>query len=216
MGGCRKDEDAAPVDLGLEYFPTRIGHYVDYQVDSAWRDDHVGIQGSVSYVMREVLTEETTDAEGRPAQRIERYVRDSAGVWQVRDVWTQTRDERRAERTEENLRMLKMVFPPRDGQFWDLNIYNTEDPFELTYEAVDVPWSTDSLAFDSTSLVESTFFNNLVDTMLHEERYAKHVGLVYKRWVKSNTQSVFQPPFPPIVETKGNYLTMKAIGHGQW
>ena len=216
LAGCTQDEPAEPLDLGYAYWPKVVGHYVDYQVDSMWRDDHVGISGQVSYVLREVIAEEYTDPGGRPSQRIERFVQDSMGVWTIRDVWTQTSTTTAAERTEENDRLLKMVFPVRTGQYWNLNTYNTADELELTYDAADVSWSANGLSFSTTALVGSTFFNNLVDTMVHEERYAKNVGLVYKRWVVSNTQTTFfPPPSPPLVETKGNYLTMTVIGYGE-
>ena len=212
--GCREDDPAAPLDLGQGYFPTRLGHWVEYQVDSAWRDDAINSSGQLAYSLREVIEEDHIDNEGRPAQRIRRYVLDSLGDWVIRDVWTQTRNATSAERTEENLRLVKLVFPVRGAQFWDLNARNTEDELEMTYSTWDVPWSVNGMAFDSTALVETTFFNNLVDTVIHTERYAKGVGLVYQRRVVSNTQTIFNPPLPPQVEIEGTYLTMTATAWG--
>ncbi|MCB0810066.1 MAG: hypothetical protein KDB96_12375 [Flavobacteriales bacterium] len=214
LSGCKEDEPIAPLDLGYGYFPTHLGRWVEYQVDSVWRDDVINSSGQLTYSLREVIEEDHVDNEGRPAQRIRRYVLDTLGNWVVRDVWTQTLDATSAERTEENLRLLKLVFPVRGGQFWDLNSRNTEDELEMTYTAWDVPWSVNGMAFDSTALVETTFFNNLVDTVIHTERYAKGVGLVYQRRVVSNTQTIFNPPAPPQVEIRGSYLTMTATAWG--
>ena len=72
LAGCSKDEPAE-VDMGYDYFPQNIGHWIEYQVDSM----RVRlVAGNVldttlfSYPLREELVENITDAEGRPAQRI--------------------------------------------------------------------------------------------------------------------------------------------------
>lgn len=204
LAGCAKDQ-VDPIDFGYDYFPTQNGLWVEYQVDSAWRIASTGVEGSVSYRLREVIVEDHTDPAGRPAKRLLRYVLGEDSVWAIRDVWSKYRGTTAAEKTEENVRLQKMVFPVRDNQFWDLNILNPERSLELTYREVDVPWSTGGLSFDSTALVRQTVSPNLVDTIIHEERYARHVGMVYKRWVQSNTQTG---------GTTGAYLTMRAVAFG--
>lgn len=185
--GCKKDDPTPVSDLGYGYFPTRIGNWVEYNVDST------RVTGSTTtswnYAIREVLTEEFTDNEGRPAQRLTRYLRDSASNWVPKDVWWQTRDAVRAERSEENKRRVKLVFPPRSTSVWNTNATNTNEEFELVYEDIDEPWSANGLAFDSTLLVASTYPSNLVFTKNQFERYAKHVGLVYREVDSSETQS---------------------------
>ena len=46
LAGCKKDEPT-PVDLGFGYFPTRVGHWVEYKVDSGWIDEGNNLQGQV-------------------------------------------------------------------------------------------------------------------------------------------------------------------------
>ncbi len=185
-GGCKKDEPAAAVDLGHAYFHSTIGSWIEYRVDS------MRVVGQAvsewSYDIREVLTENFSDLEGRPAQRIIRYTRDSSGMWQPKDVWWQTRDMVRAERSEENMRRVKLVFPPRYSSFWNTNATNTSEPFELTYDEVDVPWSVNNLSFDSTVLVIGTYETNVVNSKIYMERYAKNVGMVYRQVDSSETQ----------------------------
>ncbi|MCB0790531.1 MAG: hypothetical protein H6595_14290 [Flavobacteriales bacterium] len=211
--GCRKD-DHGHVDLGHAYFPTGIGHWVEYVVDSAWIDEANQITGHRTYHLRELLESELIDDEGRTAQRVERYVLDSLGEWAIRDIWTQTRNSTSAERTEENRRYLKLSFPPHEGEYWNLNVYNAEDPLEVEYQMVDQPWSANGLNFDSTLVVRSTFLNNLVDTLIYIERYAKHVGMVDRQVDSSNTQFIFNDTLPPAPRTRGWYLrqTITAFG----
>jgi hypothetical protein len=205
--GCKKDEESPHVDLGYAYFPTDTGRWIDYQVDSAWQNDVTGISGSMSYPLREKVTEDFADAEGRPAQRLVRYYLDTASqAWVPRDVWWQVRTSTQAERSEENLRRIKLIFPPRTGQYWNTNATNTGASYELTFEEVDVPWNVNGMSFDSTLLVKTTYPNNAVITNTYYERYAKHVGLVYREVDSTNTQTT---------GVRGTWYTQVVTGYGQ-
>jgi hypothetical protein len=199
LAACKKD-DPAVVDLGYEYFPQNVGHWIEYEVDST--RVHLVFPPSTfdtttySYAIREVIVENITDGEGRPAQRIIRYTRDGDGNWLPKDVWWQTRDNVRAERNEENQLQVKLVFPPRTTTEWDLNAANTEEEFGLTYEEVDVPFILNGFSFDKTVTVVSTFENNNIDTRNYRARYAKNVGLVGFEMDSINAQPNFNPNNP--------------------
>ena len=197
LAACKKDEPAE-VDLGYDYFPQNLGHWIEYQVDSM----RVRlVQNTLdttlySYPLREVLVENFTDGEGRACQRIIRYLRDLNNTWLPKDVWWQTRDNVRAERSEENLRRVKLIFPPRDGTEWDTNAPNTDDVFGLAYEDIDQPLSVNGLSFDKTVSVVSTFEDNIINRRSYLERYAKGVGMIVHVVDSINSQ-------PP--DTNGNY-----------
>lgn len=194
LTACQEDEPAV-VDLGHDYFPQNIGHWIEYQVDSM-RVSLVTPPSSFdtvvySYPLREVLVENFTDGEGRACQRLVRYLRDENDTWVAKDVWWQTRDAVRAERSEENLRRVKLVFPPREGTEWNTNATNTEAAFGLTYEEVEVPFSVNNLNFESTVSVVGTFENNLINSRYYEERYARGVGMIVHVMDSIDTQ-----PYP--------------------
>lgn len=191
LGSCSKDEDPAYIDLGYGYFPTVVGTWAEYTVDSLSVRRQPGDTDTVaiSYVLREALVENITDAQGRPAQRVIRYTKDNNGSWLPKDVWSQTRDNERAERTEENQRRLKLLFPPKSTYEWNTNVTNNNAEFELEYQEIDQPWSVNGMTFDSTVLVVGTYPNNLFFSKIYKERYAKHVGLVYREVDSSETQS---------------------------
>ena len=185
--GCKKD-DPPSVDLGYGYFPTNIGHWVEYEVDSIYLSLTFGGLGdttsktgdTLNYPLREELVEAFTDPQGRAAQRQIRFLKNANNTWMPHDVWWQTRDAVRAERAEENRRRIKLVFKPGLDQYWNTNALNTTDELELTYDEVDVPWSVNGMHFDSTVLVTTTYTNNWVNSITYKERYAKNVGLVYR------------------------------------
>ncbi len=214
--GCKKESGEA-TDLGLSYFPNTIGSWIEYQVDSIWRDDPLGRRDTASYRLREKVVEAYYDPSGRLAYRIHRSVLDPEGAWVVRDVWTRTVNNTAAEVTEENLRRLKLSFPVREGRAWDLNVYNVEDELEVTHRDIGAPATINGLYFPRTTTVASTVEPNLIDTVIHQERYAEGLGLISKRTQVTRTQFLYQggnPPPPPIPQTKGTYFTMTIVDSG--
>lgn len=221
FSGC-KDDEIVPTDLGYGYWPTNTGHWVEYEVDSAWVDERndQNIRYEAHYNVREVIDSQYVDPQGRLAQRIERLIEDSVAGWIVRDVWTQTRDNTTAEKTEENLRKLKLAFPVRSYQTWNAHVYigddgldfTTDDEMDMEYGDIDVAWSNGILSFDSTCTVESTYETNIVVTKMLKERYAKNVGMVEKVWMEYNKQFDTLPSDP--VDSTGFTLTMKAVAYG--
>lgn len=209
-----KDDVAGPRDPGFAYFPTAIGTWVEYQVDSIWRDDEQEVHDSISYRLLERIEEHYVDPAGRPAQRVLRYVLDDHNEWVVRDVWTATLSERYAEKLEENMRRLKLSFPLRKGRTWDTNIYNTDKELPVVIKDMDVQVSLGSMALDSTLVLENTIPANLVERRDLMERYAKHIGLVEKHWTETITQPQFLPNGQIIYRVKGFWLRMTAVAHG--
>lgn len=194
LAACKKDEPTE-VDLGYDYFPRNIGHWIEYQVDSM--RVRLGQGGALdttlySYPLREALVEEFTDGEGRACERVIRYFRDVNNTWLPKDVWWQTRDNVRAERSEENLRRVKLIFPPREGTEWDTNAPNTADEFGLEYTEVDQPLTVNGLSFEKTVTVMGTFENNIINTRYYQERYAKGVGMITHVVDSINAQPDFQ------------------------
>lgn len=204
LAGCKKDAEE-PLPMGYDFFPLRVGHWVEYEVDSMWRDDVLNVYDSVSYRLLERVHETYTDAEGRTAFRILRYVADQAGEWQIRDVWTSYTDERYAEKTEENKRRLKLSFPVRQTRTWDVNVYNTDAELEVAYRELDEPWSSDSLSFEKSVLVRNVLPANSVLRRDYEEHYVREVGLVEKSWEETNSQ---------VTGVRGFRLRMVAVAYG--
>jgi hypothetical protein len=185
---CKK-ESGEESDLGLGYFPRQVGAWIEYQVDSSWRDDPVANVGAVSYRLKEKVVEQYTDPSGRTAWRIHRFVKNAADEWVIRDVWTSTMDNVAAEVAEENKRRQKLSFPVRNGRRWDVNVYNTDDELEVAFREVGRAWSAQGLSFSKTAIVRQVVPANPIITNNYEERWADGVGLVkaYREYKNQQT-----------------------------
>jgi len=209
FAGCNKDEPEA-VDLGYGYFPRTVGTWIEYQVDSSWRDEELGLADTVSYRLKEKVVEAYIDPAGRTAYRIHRFILNADDQWVIRDVWTSIADGYYAEVTEENIRRLKMSFPVDNGRKWDLNIYNTEDELEVAFRNEGESWTGPTMVFPNTALGKNSVPANLVIRRDWEERYAEGVGMVSK--YREETTS--NPNSQGVWQAMGWRLDMVAVAYG--
>ncbi len=182
ISSCRKEESAKPIDLGHEYFPIKVGSWIEYQVDSIWRDDDFNVHDTIGYRLKQVIAADYTDPEGRPSQRIERFILNENDEWVIRDVWTATRTTTGMEVTEENQRKLKLSFPVREARTWDMNILNTEDELMVAARYVNEAHQLNDQNFSNTVKVRTTVEGNPIITRDLEEVYAHGIGMIEHHW----------------------------------
>lgn len=191
VSSCKKNDTPIEPPSSYDYFPTRTGHWVIYDVDSiVHRDNDGNTDDSVDYFVfqiKELITGTFTDGEGRPTQRLERYHRpnDSAD-WVLTEVWTQTLVTNRAERVEDNIRYIRLAFPINSTITWDGNAFNQLGEEDYSYEYFHIPDTLAGLSFDSTLSVLQIDNDNFIERIYAEEKYAVHVGRMYK--VNQNLQ----------------------------
>lgn len=197
---CRKEETPA-ADIGLGYFPTQIGHWVIYEVDSTVYDDFLNDTFYYRYQVKEVLESNFTDNEGREAIRVERYRRDFDSTipydsipWHLARVWSFTRTNYIGEKMEENERFIRLAFPVREDVNWNGNAYNTIGSWNYKYKSIDVPFTIANMSFDSTVLVEQKKEINLLNHRSYQERYAKNVGMIEKNVIDVRDTAVLSVP----------------------
>lgn len=216
---CKKEKKAEAVDLGYTYFPTEIGQYVIYQVDSISYNDFfnpVKID-TTHFQLKELVQSHFTDNEGRESDRLERYVRKNDSLpWVLRDVWYQTRTSTKAEKVEENVRFVKLIFPVQVNQKWNGNAFNPIGNYEYEYKTVDVKKTVNKISFDSTLTVNQILDSNLIEKKYQLEIYAKNVGMIYKRFVdvQDKSTSIEPKPLSERIDAGTDY-TYKIIAFGK-
>lgn len=195
--------------FGYDYFPLEVGKYWIYETDSTIYDDAgTSVYHRVSQVKEEIV-EEFEDLTGETNYRIERFWRSADSLpWQVTDVWVASADADRAYRTEENLKFIKFVFPPRADKKWDGNVYIDETTIvyvageslemfknwgdEYEFQSVDVQESIGENTYENvaTVLLTGDAVLDSIDRQYALEKYARGVGLVYKDYTILNTQCI--------------------------
>ncbi len=216
---CKKEKSQDAVDLGYTYLPNEIGRYVIYQVDSISYNDFfnpVKID-TAHFQLKEIIESHFTDNEGRESERLERYVRKNDSLpWVLRDVWYQTRSKTKAEKIEENVRFVKLIFPIEANQKWNGNAFNPIGNYEYEYKLVDTRKIVNKLIFDSTLTVNQLLDSNLIGKKYQVEIYAKNVGMIYKRFVdvQDKSSSIEPKPLAERIDA-GTDFTYKVLSYGK-
>ena len=212
ISSCQ-DSPVDPVPFDTSYFPLSTGKFIIYEVDSIVMSDFFNTTDTVHYQLMETVDSSYIDATGRNAFRIIRSRLDSMnGVWRITDVWSANVTETTAEKVEENLRFIKLSFPVLLNKTWAGNSYiNTDSPlvylddWEYKYTDVNETFDTYAGTFDSVITVLQHEDINAIQTVLYQEKYAKHVGMIYKEEQNFETQPGSYP--------NGYILKMMIVQH---
>lgn len=192
---CKKNS-TEPLAIDLSYFPLVTGKYIIYDVDSfgywAFSDSIIHSH----YQIKEEVDSPFVDNTGNQAFKIIRSRRaDENSGWAVTDIWTANLTDHTAEKVEENLRFIKLDFPVQLDRQWFGNSKIQTDSnlaflagWKYEYTSVDQPLTLNGHSFDSTVSVTQFVDSNVIQQYIYREKYAKHVGLIYKYEDSLSTQ----------------------------
>lgn len=221
---CKKKKEAEKPDLGEAYYPPTIGKYVIYDVDSTVYDEFTFKGKNSKYQIKEKITEEYTDSQGRPALKLIRYIKKfdsiipySAMPWTIKDVWQVNITNKNVEIVEENIRFVKLIFPVKESSTWDGNSTNTMGQWDYTYAYVDNKESINGNSFDKVTQVTQKNFPTLISREYYIEKYAKDVGLVYREIIDIDFQDTVVPlsfPLNNVLQKHGVVYKSKVISYG--
>jgi len=209
---CKKDKVIAPADLGYSYYPSNIGHWVLYDVDSTYYDNFYHTEKHYHFQIKELIESTFSDNQNRPTQRIERYEKNDTISFYLKNVWASNLTSSTAEKVEGNIRYVKLVFPIVEGQTWNGNAYNSLGFQNYEYNNTFTPYTVNGVTYDSTVTVIQNVDSNLIYVNNMFEVYAKNIGMIYKRY---DTIQKFMPPniYPDSI-IAGVKCTYKIISFG--
>jgi len=207
---CKDETVLEPEAQFNNYFPAVKGNYIVYDCDSVVYDDFTNTVDTLKFKIKEYYETEFTDNSGRTAIRLERYkMPEGTTQWQLKDIWSLVKTDKQVEKVEEDVRMLKLLFPVKEGLEWDINALNNTGSRTVKYTAVHKPYSVDAFSFDSTVTVVNTDPENLVEEFRDTEVFAANKGMVFKKYVNVKYKT------PPQTGIKsGVVFTMQAIEFG--
>jgi hypothetical protein len=218
-----KEEVPEPASVkGLEYFPLKIGRFVEYEADSTVYTDVPKDTLYFKYRIKEKLVEEFVDNQGVKVYRLERYIKlfnplvpyDSMN-WQVKEARLVKANNARVQIQENNNLFTKLIFPTLENASWDGNAYNTLGKSIYAYEYVDRAENLNGVSLSRVLKVkQKTDTANLIINQLEYEQFAADIGLVFRQYtnIESNT-IVANVPVKNRIE-KGVVYTLRIIHYG--
>jgi hypothetical protein len=208
--GCKKENGASPVKLHQEFAGMQPTRYVVYEAEDIYHDDNSNIHDTAKYYLKTVVGDPYEDNSGRSGYEIKRYKSlDQGQTWTFLELWYAHVDVNRFESVEDNVRLVRLIFPPKNKSTWNLNSYNTLEETILEYKNVFKPFELDGQNFDTTLTIQGEKLYTLVDYKRNTEVYAKGVGLVY-RYFKDLTINNFDT----LEVRRGTESFLKLIDYG--
>ena len=220
---CKKDtkDTTSSIVLGYDYYPLTINSYIIYNVVDISVDATVGKFDTARYQLKEVIADSIFSADTTVKRfKIERYTRkDITQPWDFKNAWQVIQSKTYLIRIEDNIPLVKQVYPMSIDMTWNINRYDT------------LPEKTNTLlSFDKQDTINGTIFLKVAQTVQNDfssfyqkqyetEKYARGVGLVYKQLIDVESQSTDQNhPIninKPIMErvTSGTITTWNIDSH---
>ncbi len=196
LTSCKKKTEDATSVLGLDYYPTKIGKFVVYDVDSTVYNDLSLDTVSYKYRIKERLVENFTDNEGMQAIRLERFIKmynpnkpyDSI-AYTIKEAWMINADDKKVQVVESNLRYTKLIFPVSKNATWDGNANNNLGQMMYSYSVVDRAESINGISLSKVLTVKQRDERTLISQQYYIEKFSKGIGLVYReiKDIYSNT-----------------------------
>lgn len=194
------------LDYGYEYYPTEIGKYIIYDVDSIVFDltSNGSVTDTTSYQVKEEIVDTTTDNAGRIIYLIHYSTRDNSDEdWTIKKVHTAVIDDNKVERTEDNFRYVIMLFPVKKETTWNGNQLFSEDNVTITVRGETLElfknWTSsvvdknvreviNNQVFDDVLVIHHADYENNIERRFVEEKYARNIGLISKTMFILDTQ----------------------------
>lgn len=166
-------------DYHSKYFPIELNQEKEFLVTNI---NHSSFgKDTVTYYLKEVISEKFLNLEGDSAYRIERFWKtDSMDNYEIKDIWVANKSLNFAQLVEENIRFTKLIFPFDVNVVWDGNAFNNQQSQEYRIESINIPFTVNGLSFDSSITVIQNYKSNLLEYENSKEIYVIGVGLVYK------------------------------------
>lgn len=219
LQGCKNDPEIFLGDYKYGYFPLDSGRYITYDVDSIYCFNDDGIRDTSKYQLKYEVGDTFYDNLNELSYEVSISRRENASSpWVFYRKWYAKKLVTNAQQIEDDLRFIKLVFPPQQGTTWNGNLYIASDnePFlafknwESVYEGVDVPYTINGFSFDSALLVTNVADSIFTYKHLRKEVYAKNLGMVYQEWEMKNKQN---PGNWYTDKWKGFSLKMRMVDH---
>lgn len=206
FSACKRTDLLETITLE-EIAPIKIGKYITYRVDSLVFVNSGKTAEIHRYRFRHIFEREVKDNENRPAWLVTTYINDSLGKgpWVASGVYIVTPLDKQLEVSENNLRVIKVHLPVKEGFNWKGNSYLPDRPYNPQYPiSIDGNMSLWEFTYESVNQKEKigTVDINDVSTIAHIdasenvpirtdtafasrefslEKYAKNIGLVYRQ-----------------------------------
>jgi hypothetical protein len=197
LAGCKKDTSGLTINYQYNYYPIDSGHSITYNVDSVtFNYDGINyIRDTNAYQMLAYFGDTIHDLLDSVNFRVYYSTRPNSGAsWGSQYGTYGFRTLTNLQVVENDLRFIKLIFPPQQNASWNGNLYigtlpsDPGDPYSTFYT-----WNYNFENCDTTIVIGNQTYNNCIvvsevnnvnaiSKVVRTEIYAPNVGMVYQEW----------------------------------
>ncbi|QIP15387.1 hypothetical protein G8759_23530 [Spirosoma aureum] len=179
LGESCQRESLGPASDDSAYFPLQIGDYWIYQVT---QDTYSSINPVTEHIYQ--VQEKISSSYNQNGQLFflmeESIKRTAQSDWQLTTIRTVYKNLTQAVSLDNNVPVVKLVFPIAPTTSWNTNLYNSNPDTLLRYEDQYRSFSLGKLNFENTVSVLGANDSTLVNLEKYRRVYARNIGLVYR------------------------------------
>lgn len=135
LTSCENEKETIEVESPQSYLrPLQPGKFITYKLDSTVFLQAGRVEETHSYQEKHIVDAVITDNLGRTSYKIYRYLRDAANMpWRPAGTYVMTPLTNTVEVIEDNMRVVVLAGPIREGQSWRGNQYLASEPYSYLY-----------------------------------------------------------------------------------
>ena len=185
--GCKPDELIIPKKISLS--PIETGKYIIYHRLELNHDAFNSQTDTTNYWIKESIESSFLDQENDTAYRLQiNHSNDEGLSWEFHHYAFIKEDDFGIERTDFDIKKVKLSFPVENNKRWDINMFNNQDAQYGYYIRIDEPFYTDNSVFDKTVAIKIADRQDIIFTQFEEEIYARGIGLIQRQFKDIETQ----------------------------
>jgi hypothetical protein len=176
--GCRQ-RLSTPAPDDSAYYPLQVGSYWLYQVTT---EQYLAANSTLKqvYQIQEKISS-SYNLNGQLVYLVEESRRQtSESAWKLQAIHTVYKSLSEVVDQENNVPIVKLVFPVAATPFWNASLYNANPITLLQYQQVGRSFSVGKRTFDDTISVVGTNDSTLVKQEKYFRVYARAIGCVYR------------------------------------
>ena len=209
LWSCESEKEELEIEEATDYVVLQPGKYITYRLDSTVFTQQGRSVEVHTYQEKHLIDAQVTDNLGRPSYRVFRYIRNLAGTssWASSGTYMITPLDNSLEVIEDNMRVIRLFSPIKEGYTWKGNKYLATEPYaskfnfnnddnmgdwDFTIESVgeSATYGTQKINDIITLLHQDETINNPTTTpdtyatrTLSVDKYAKGLGLVFQEYI---------------------------------
>lgn len=187
--GCKPSDNVIPLNLKNSFFPIQIDKFIIYSYEELNHNAFDSKTDTINYWIKETIDTSFLDQENDSTYRLRiDHSIDEGLNWEFQYYAVLKEDDYGIERSDYDIKRVKLTYPVHDNKRWDINMFNNQDIQYGYYKNTDTPYQIEDSLFNETVIVKLANQEDIIFTQFEEEVYARGLGLIKRKFIDIETQ----------------------------